>query len=741
MELVRTARDVGALASDGEAGIRSYLRTRDLSAIAPAVAGRPRIGPRIDSLLAASQGDSVASGLVASTRDAYVEWDRRYARPILDSVQAGRPVVVAPLSEQTLFDRFRVAIRAVIVAEETAVSSGLRRERLVSIIGLIAVFGELLVLAVVLVASRRRTLVLAGRISEQQQTLEQQSLELETRATAFEHEATRSRSLAEYLRTTNRELRDSVEALTRSREETASALRERDETDYTLALVLSAAPFGVALLDRELRFERANSALARLGGLSPEEHVGRHFRDVVPTLASVIEPALVEALETERPVLGVEFDGESATEAGKRRHWTLSAYPVRSQDGSVRGVGAILVDATERKNLERQLLHAQKMEAVGRLAGSIAHDFNNLLTAISAFAQFASEELGDEHASRDDLGQILLATERGTALTRRLLAFSRQQFLHPRALDLNRLIASLEGLMQRLLGEDVKLDLRLTSDLWPVDVDPGQLEQVILNLAVNARDAMPNGGRLVIESSNVDLDRAFAATHSEVTPGPFVMLAVSDNGIGMDAGTQAHVFEPFFTTKPVGKGTGLGLSTVYGIVKQSRGDIFLYSERGRGTTFKIYFPRSQHVVEPVVPAAAAPSDASLPPLIILLVEDDSAVRHVVHRVLTRHGSTVHDAENGRQAFEMLEHLGGGVDLILSDLVMPEMGGLEFSRRVKERWPKTRVLFMSGYTAETAQREALLDSGASFIEKPFTSDGLLVKIREAMDPGSAAGAAA
>ncbi len=295
--------------------------------------------------------------------------------------------------------------------------------------------------------------------------------------------------------------------------------------------------------------------------------------------------------------------------------------------------------------------------------------------------------------------------------------------------------------MQRLLGEDVKLDLRLTSELWPVDVDPGQLEQVILNLAVNARDAMPNGGRLIIESSNVELDRDYAATHTGVAPGPYVMLAVSDNGIGMDAGTQAHVFEPFFTTKPVGKGTGLGLSTVYGIVKQSRGDIFLYSERGRGTTFKIHFPRSQHMVEPVVAPAVATAVATLPPLIILLVEDDPAVRHVVHRVLTRHGSTVHEAENGRQAFDVLERLGGGVDLILSDLVMPEMGGLEFSRRVKERWPKTRVLFMSGYTAENAQRESLLDSGASFIEKPFTSESLLMKIREAMDPGSAAGAAA
>ncbi len=419
MDLSRTARDVGALVSDGEAGIRSYLRTGDLSAIAPFVAGRARIGPRIDSLLTAIQEDSVAAGFVASARDEYVEWDRRYARPILDSVQAGRPVAVLASNEQTLFDRFRVAIRAVIATEETAVGGALRRERLVSAIGLIGVFAELLVLAVVLAASRRRAMVLAGRISEQQQTLARQSLELEARATAFEHEARRSRSLAEYLRTTNRELRDSVQALTRSREETASALRERDETDYTLALVLSAAPFGVALLDRELRFERVNSSLAQLGGLSPEEHLGRHFRDVVPMLASVIEPGLVQALESERPVLGVEFDGEAATEAGKRRHWTLSAYPVRGQDGSVRGVGAILVDATERKNLERQLLHAQKMEAVGRLAGSIAHDFNNLLTAISAFAQFASEELGDEHASRDDLGQILLATERGTALTRR----------------------------------------------------------------------------------------------------------------------------------------------------------------------------------------------------------------------------------------------------------------------------------------------------------------------------------
>jgi two-component system cell cycle sensor histidine kinase/response regulator CckA len=541
----------------------------------------------------------------------------------------------------------------------------------------------------------------------------------------------RTSAMAEYLQTVNAELRETVVELSRARAEKQNAVLGHEESRATLDVVLAGAPVGIALVDRALRYERVNDAFADLGGGAAASYRERAVGDVTPPLAAVLVPAIAKVLETERPQLGIEIDGAPAPDPARARHWILNLHPVRGPAGRVRAVGVVAIEMTERKHLERQLVQAQKMEAIGRLAGSIAHDFNNLLTAISAFAQFAREGVDAEAPVREDIDQILLATERGAALTRRLLAFSRQQVVEPRPVDLNRVIEDLDEMLRRLLGADVSLETRLAPDLWRIDADPGQLEQVILNLAVNARDAMPEGGVIVVETAMAELDASTAGRYGDVSPGPHVVLTVSDTGTGMDAATQARAFEPFFTTKPIGKGTGLGLSTVYGIVRQFRGSIAFDSEVGRGTTFRIVFPRSAE--QERTPSDEVPSTdaARLPPVSVLLVEDDVPVRSAAHRTLKNHGCTVHEAPNGRDALELLERLGGWVHLVITDLVMPEMGGLEFAREVRKKSPTTRILFISGYAADARLRRTLAETGAYYLAKPFTAATLVARVREAI----------
>ena len=392
----------------------------------------------------------------------------------------------------------------------------------------------------------------------------------------------------------------------------------------------------------------------------------------------------------------------------------------------------IIVDITERKALENQLQQARRMEAVGRLAGGIAHDFNNLLTIIKGYVEMATNRSSAPPELRSDLQHVADASERASTLVRQLLAFSRKQVLKPKVLDLNGIVLNLDKLLRRLLAEVIDMRTIVGKDVGAVKADPGQIEQVIMNLVVNARDAMPSGGRLLIETSNVELDSTYAQDHATVRPGRYVMLAVTDNGIGMTADTVAHIFEPFYTTKGSGSGTGLGLSTVYGIVKQSGGYIWVYSEPGKGTTFKVYLPRVDDRME-VSSTAEIPKHAARDGNeTILLVEDEPAVRELTHMVLSGRGYSVLEALNPQDAERLAESHGSEIHLLLTDVVMPGISGRDLARRLTARHPNLRVLYMSGYTYNVIAEDGTLEEGLSFLQKPFTPQILTQKVRETLD---------
>ena len=391
---------------------------------------------------------------------------------------------------------------------------------------------------------------------------------------------------------------------------------------------------------------------------------------------------------------------------------------------------ALELQSDQLEEAGEQLRQSQKMEAIGSLAGGIAHDFNNLLTAIIGFSEMALTRLDDKEGLRQDIEEILRAGERASALTRQLLVFSRQQVLQTHPISLNALVTELAKLLRRLIAEDIDLSISCGEPPATILADPGQIEQVIVNLAVNASDAMPEGGQLVIETSNVEIDLTYAGLRPGLKPGPYVMLAVTDNGAGMDAATQARVFEPFFTTKEIGKGTGLGLAAVYGIVKQCEGDIHVYSEKGEGTTFKILFPR---VAEPAALPHAAARKAAIGrgTETILVVEDEEAVRSLIRDSLSLHGYVVHEARDGLEALKVQATVEGPIHLIVCDMVMPLMSGPEVVTRLGEPRPESKVLFMSGY-AEKALLRRGLSQGAEFLHKPFGMETLARKVRKVLD---------
>jgi PAS domain S-box-containing protein len=395
----------------------------------------------------------------------------------------------------------------------------------------------------------------------------------------------------------------------------------------------------------------------------------------------------------------------------------------------------LIRDVTQRKRLEGQIRQAQKMEAIGQLAGGVAHDFNNLLTVIMSYSGLLMSNVDANSDFGRDLGEIKSAAERAAGLTHQLLAFSRRQVLQPQILDVTALTRRLEAMLRRLLREDIELVTMFEPSLDPVSADPGQIEQVIINLAVNAGDAMPQGGRLVIETSRVELDDESPMLPAGAAPGPFVVLAVSDTGHGMDEAVRSKIFDPFFTTKEPGKGTGLGLSTVYGIVQQSGGSISVYSEPGIGTTFKVYLPRAVPDDSPRSTPTSRPPIASGSET-VLLVEDDAGVRAAAQRVLERAGYTVLLASTGAEALEVIERHGASVGVVLTDLVMPEMGGRELADHLNVRWPQTKIVFMSGYTEDAASRASVLAPGALFLDKPFTPETLARKVRGALHGESA-----
>jgi len=513
-----------------------------------------------------------------------------------------------------------------------------------------------------------------------------------------------------------------------------AALRAAQEnlrrSEANFRSLVTNAPYGICSCDSTGKILDANPAFLELLGLSsPDEVIGQHIFSLYADNEQWFD--LADYLRSSDPFQGLTAEWKRKTGTTVVR---VSGRAVSNgrKDGVVFEMFA--EDVTERRVLEQQLRQSQKMEAVGRLAGGIAHDFNNLLMVISGYSEFLLERLGGEPHLRGPAQEIASASERASSLTRQLLAFSRKQMLAPRIVNLNDIATENLKMLTRMIGEDIDLVMTPGKSLWSVRADAGQIEQVIMNLAVNARDAMPSGGKLTIETANITLDEEYARVHAPLNAGDYVMVSINDTGAGMDAETQSHIFEPFFTTKGT-KGTGLGLSTVYGIIKQSGGYIWVYSEVGRGTTFKIYLPRVPSIEEPAMHTIAAPAQfQKVEPgtETILLVEDEANLRYLARQYLEKQGYRVIEAADGAVAMQIAVAHEGVIHLLLTDVIMPGMNGRELAQRISEIRPNVKVLYMSGYTENVIGQDGTLDAGVRLLQKPFNLRDLKSKVREVLD---------
>jgi PAS domain S-box-containing protein len=501
----------------------------------------------------------------------------------------------------------------------------------------------------------------------------------------------------------------------------------RDSKEY-LNQIINSIGDPLFVKDSQHRMVLANAAMCAFAGRSAEELIGKTANDYLP------KEAAASLWEQEEKVLatGLEFVAEEDISDGQgRMHAIMSKKDLLIDKNGNKQVIGVLRDITDQKRLQAQFLQAQKMEAIGMLAGGVAHDFNNLLNVINGYTEIMLEEISQEHPMRRDLLQVMDAGKRAAALTVQLLAFSRKQIMQPEILNLNAAIEQMSGMLRRMIGEDIESITMLEPDLGLVHADPTQIQQILLNLAVNARDAMPQGGKLTIETANVHFGEGYVQEHPLAKAGSYVMLAVSDNGIGMDAATQARLFEPFFTTKGKGRGTGLGLSTVYGIVKQSNGFIWVYSELGKGTTFKIYLPRAEGQVKEVLE-----ENDEGPRLqgseVMLIVEDEEALRALTCRVFREHGYQTLEASNGIDALDIAKKHVGIIHMVVTDVVMPAMGGNALVSQLKAARPEIKALFVSGYTDNAIVHHGILDSDVEFLQKPYTAESLLRKAREILD---------
>ena len=521
--------------------------------------------------------------------------------------------------------------------------------------------------------------------------------------------------------------KDSVIWIARDITERKRAEEELLQSEQRYRLLFEQNPQPMWVFDLEtLSFLEVNEAAIYHYGYSREEFLKMTIKDIRPPEDV---PNLLDNVSRITP----QYE-EAGTWRHRKKDGTIIDVEITAHEVTFYRRPAQMVlayDVTERGLLEEQLRQSQKMEAVGQLAGGVAHDFNNLLTVITGYSDLTLRRLDNKSPIRSSLEEIKKAGERAASLTRQLLAFSRKQVLQPKVLQLNAIVADVDKMLRRLIGEDIDPLTLLEPSLGQIKADPGQIEQVILNLAVNARDAMPQGGKLTIETANVYLDNQYARRHTAIQPGHYVMLAMSDTGCGIDAETQVRMFEPFFTTKEQGKGTGLGLSTVYGIVRQSGGHLWVYSEVGKGATFKIYLPRVDGVTERDE-ARDTPAELPLGRETVLLTEDEEQVRQMIRTILEMGGYRVLEASGGEEALTLYEQHEGQIDLIMTDVVMPGISGRELAQSLETLHPGIRVLYMSGYTDDAIVRHGLLDQEIAFLQKPFTPDALMRKVREVLD---------
>ena len=518
-----------------------------------------------------------------------------------------------------------------------------------------------------------------------------------------------------------------LEALERARERQALRRHER-----LVREIIDANPSLIFVKDWEGRFVLVNQATAEIYGTTVDGLVGKTDADFNPNAEEI-----AHFLRDDREVMAsgrpkfVPEEPVTNPHTKQTRWFQTIKLPLRLPGEEAVTMLGVATEITERKLLEEQLLQSQKMEAVGQLAGGVAHDFNNILTAIVGYSDLLAAELGDNAQQREDIEEIRKAARRAAALTRQLLSFSRKQVLEPRIVDVNGVVLNLDKMLRSLMSENIELETQLAEDLDAARVDPNQLEQVIMNLAINARDAMPDGGTVTIETANATLGEDYAAKHVSVIPGDYVMLAVTDTGCGMTEATKARIFEPFFTTKPAGRGTGLGLSTVYGIVKQSGGNIWLYSEPNKGTTFKIYLPAVDALPEDI--GKAAPVEAERQGSgTVLVVEDDEQLRRLTHRALAAQGYEVLEADRGRSALDAARRHEGPIDLLVTDLVMPDTNGPKLAETLRAARPGLRVLFMSGYPDGAIVHHGMLEAGVAYLAKPFTTEAITRKVREVLE---------
>jgi PAS domain S-box-containing protein len=504
---------------------------------------------------------------------------------------------------------------------------------------------------------------------------------------------------------------------------------DRHEGRTRLSVMMEKMPAVLWTTDKELRFTSGMGAGLEKLGVQSSQMAGKTLFEYFQTSDPDFAPILAH-----RKALA----GESVTYELEWQKLVFETHvqPFHGSEGELLGVIGVALDITDRKLLADQLRQSAKLQAVGELAGGVAHDFNNLLMVVKGHAEMLTDRLAKVPSdilgpARQNVEQIQQAAERAAGLTRQLLAFSRMQVLQPRVLDLNDAVAGMIQMVSRVIGENIELAFLPGAKLGRVKADPSQIEQVILNLVVNARDAMPEGGRLSIETLNVELDRNYVAQHAVVEPGPYVMLTVSDTGTGIDAETQARIFEPFFTTKAQGRGTGLGLATVYGVVKQSGGYIWVYSEIGQGTTFKVYLPQVPNEVEKLAPEKAASGPAPGTET-ILFVEDEESVRELVSEYLRAQGYSIIEASDGVQALDLAAKHNGPIQLLITDVVMPRLSGRELATRLAATRPTVKVLYISGYTDDSIFRHGVLEGGMAFLQKPFNLKSIAQKVREVLD---------